>query len=87
MPKPDHIGHCRDCAYFVAQPVDDGDGGHCYAMPAQVVQTGDVDVPIIKSLRPAVAALDWCGMWADPAVVAIELEERIAGTWRGDQDD
>ena len=80
MPKPDHIGTCNDCAYFVSN-ADAEHKGQCHYHPPQVVQIGD---PIIKSVWPAVWPADWCGQWADPAVVAIELEERIAGTWRGD---
>lgn len=85
MPKPDHIGTCSNCAYY--HPAEAmGHKGECHYHPPQVVQTGDADHPIIKSVWPAVSPDSWCGQWDDPAIVAIMVEEELAAAYATEAD-
>lgn len=73
MPKPDTYGTCKDCAYFAPNADDDG---QCRINPPETLR------PDRRSMWPTVEAGDWCGSWEHPAVVAIEMEERIAFYYR-----
>lgn len=85
--KPDCIGVCNDCAFFIAQPVDDGKDGYCHARPPIPVQSAISGKATIIHVWPLVKAYDWCGDWILPGVLAVEMEERIAGSWGGDRED
>ena len=75
MPKPDHIGTCADCAFFVPQWISDRDAGYCHAGPPIPVSTDAGIVSEWAKVRNA----DWCGHWADPTWVSAETVGRLSG--------